>query len=153
MLSGSKSTCKVSTLSQYSKLYVLFSAIDIASTTIDFSKRNVNDKIVDSLPSRGPPRSPIVAASPLQRSPSILRRHCSPSPCQGPTRMPHRQLCKCCRTMILLMLLYIPISSVFLLLFVVVFMIFIRYVLCQITFDSRIMSPLFLLVTVWGWFP
>ena len=37
--------------SQYSKPYVLFSAIDVASAAIDFSKSNVDNEVIDSLPS------------------------------------------------------------------------------------------------------
>ena len=51
---------------------------------------------MDSPLSRGPPRSPIVTASHLQRSPFVLRWHRSPSPYQDPIRTSHRQLYKCC---------------------------------------------------------
>ena len=51
--------------SQYSKPYVMFSATDVASAAIDFSKTDVNDGVVDSPPSRGPWRSPVLSASPL----------------------------------------------------------------------------------------
>ena len=81
MSGGSKSAREGCALSQYLKPYVLFSACNAASTAIDFSKRNVDDGVVDSPPIRRPPRLPIVAASPLQRSPYVLCRHCSPSPC------------------------------------------------------------------------
>ena len=38
-------------LSQYSKPYVLFSVIDAASAAIDYSRRNLDDGVVDSPPS------------------------------------------------------------------------------------------------------
>ena len=56
------------TLSQYPKPYVLFSAINVASAAIDFSRKNVDDGIVDSPPSRGPWRSPVLSALPLEGS-------------------------------------------------------------------------------------
>ena len=37
--------------SQFLKPYLMYSAIDIASTTLDFPKGNVEDRIIDSLPS------------------------------------------------------------------------------------------------------
>ena len=76
--------------SQYSKPYVMFSATDATSAAIDFSKTDVNDGVVDSPPSRGPWRSPVLSASPLQGSPCVGRRHRSPS------RTPHRQLYNRC---------------------------------------------------------
>ena len=76
----------------------MFSAIDAASAAIDFSKKDVNDGVVDSPPSRGPWRSPVLSGSPLQGSPCVGRRHRSPSrsPHRSPSRMPHRQLYKRC---------------------------------------------------------
>ena len=84
--------------SQYSKPYVMFSATDAASAAIDFSKKDVNDGVVARPLSRGPWRSPILSASPLQGSPYVGRRHRSPScsPHHSPSRTPHRQLYKCC---------------------------------------------------------
>ena len=79
---------------QYSKPYVLFSATDAASATIDFSKGNVEDGVVDSPPSRGPWRSPVVFASPLQGSPCAGGRDRSLSPDREPSRTLHRQLYK-----------------------------------------------------------
>ena len=61
----SKSTRAGCGQSQYSKPYVLFSATDAASAAIDFSKSNVDDGVVDSPPSQGLRRSPIVSPSPL----------------------------------------------------------------------------------------
>ena len=65
MSGGSKSACEGCALSQYSKPYVLFSATDAASPAIDFSKRNVDNRVKDSPPSQRSPRSPIVTTSPL----------------------------------------------------------------------------------------
>ena len=99
LLSGqSKSAQGGCAPSQYSKPYVMFLATDVASTTIDFSKKDVNDGVVDSPPSRGPWRSPVLSISPLQGSPCVARRHRSPScsPHRSPSRMPHRQLYKSC---------------------------------------------------------
>ena len=58
-------------LSEYSKPYVLFSATDAASATIDFSKKSVDDGVVDSPPSRRAWRSPVLSASPLEGSQRI----------------------------------------------------------------------------------
>ena len=76
----------------------MFSATDVASAAIDFSKKDVNDGVVDSPPSRGPWRSPVLSASPLQGSLCVGRRHRSPSrsPHRSPSRTPHRQLYKRC---------------------------------------------------------
>ena len=79
---------------QYSKPYVLFSATDAALAAIDFSKGNVEDGVVDSPPSRGPWRLPVVSASPLQGSPCARGHDRSPSPDRDPSRTPHRQLYK-----------------------------------------------------------
>ena len=79
---------------QYSKPYVLFSATNVASAAIDFSKGNVEDGVVDSPPSRGPWRSPVVSASPLQGSPCTGGHDRSPSPNREPLKTPHRQLYK-----------------------------------------------------------
>ena len=79
---------------QYSKPYVLFSATDAASAAIDFTKGNVEDGVVDSPPSRGPWRSPVVSASPLQGSPRAGGHDRSPSPDREPSRTFHRQLYK-----------------------------------------------------------
>ena len=43
----------------------MFLATDAASAAIDFSKTDVNDGVVDSPPSRGPWRSPVLSAFPL----------------------------------------------------------------------------------------
>ena len=82
-------------LSEYSKPYVLFSATDAASAAIDFSRKSMDDGVVDSPPSRGAWRSPVLSASPLEGSQRIEGRHRSPSPRPPSSRTPHRQLYKC----------------------------------------------------------
>ena len=82
--------------SQYSKPYVLFSATDAASAAINFSKSNVDDGIVDSPPSGGLRRSPIVSPSPLQGSLCRLHSNRSSSPTPRSSNTPHRQLYKNC---------------------------------------------------------
>ena len=79
---------------QYSKPYVLFLATNAASAAIDFSKGNVEDGVVDSPPSQGLWRSPVVSASPLQGSSCVGGRDRSPSPDREPSKTPHRQLFK-----------------------------------------------------------
>ena len=99
LLSGrSKSAQRRCGPSQYSKPYVMFSVTDAASAAIDFSKKDVNDGVVDSPPSRGPWRSPVLSGSPLQGSPCVGHWHRSPSrsPLRSPSRTPHRQLYKRC---------------------------------------------------------
>ena len=82
--------------SQYSKPYVLFFATDAASTAIDFSKSNVDDGVVNSPPSRGLRRSPIVSPSPLRGSLCRPRSDRSSSPTPRSSNTPHRQLYKQC---------------------------------------------------------
>ena len=97
MLSGrSKSTWAGCGQSQYSKPYILFSATDAASAAIDFSKSNVNDGVVDNLPSRGLRRSLIVSPSPLQGSLCRPRSDRSYSPTPRSSNTPHQQLYKHC---------------------------------------------------------
>ena len=74
----------------------MFSATDAASAAIDFSKSNVDDGVVDSPPSRGLRRSPIVSPFPLQGS--LCRPHSdrSSSPTPRSSNTPHRQLYKQC---------------------------------------------------------
>ena len=93
--SRSKSRNGGCALSEYSKPYVLFSATNAASAAIDFSKKSVDNGVVDSLPSRGAWRSPVLSASPLEGSHRIEGRHRSPSPGLPSSRTPHRQLYKC----------------------------------------------------------
>ena len=94
--SRSKSTRAGCGQSQYSKPYVLFSATDAASAAIDFSKSNVDDGVVDSPPSRGLRRSPIVSPSPLRGSLCRPRSDRSSSPTPRSSNTPHRQLYKQC---------------------------------------------------------
>ena len=54
-------------LSLYSKLYVMCSTTDAASTAINFSRAGVDKGIVDSPPSRGPTRTPLCSSLPLKR--------------------------------------------------------------------------------------
>ena len=96
LYSRSKSTRVGCGQSEYSKPYVLFSAIDAASAAIDFSKSNVDDGIVDSPPSRGLRRSPIVSPSLLQGSLCRPRSDHSASPAPRSSNTPHRQLYKYC---------------------------------------------------------
>ena len=51
-----------------SKPYMLCSAADAASAAIDYLKGNIEDRIVDSPPSRGPVKTPICSPSPLKRA-------------------------------------------------------------------------------------
>ena len=96
LLSGrSKSRNGGCALSEYSKPYVLFSATDVALAAIDFSRKSMDDGVVDSPPSRGAWRSPVLSASPLEGSQRIEGRHCSPSIGPPSSRTPHRQLYKC----------------------------------------------------------
>jgi hypothetical protein len=52
--------------SQSSKPYLMYSTTDVASTTVDFTKGNVEDGVVNSPPSCGASRSPVCSPSPLQ---------------------------------------------------------------------------------------
>jgi hypothetical protein len=65
----------------------MYSATDVASVALDFSKGNVEDKVVDSLPSRSARRTPVCLPSPLcdYRSTPIRQRSCSPT---------HHNVCK-----------------------------------------------------------
>ena len=47
---------------------MLCSAADAASATIDYSKGNIEDGVVNSPPSRGPVKTPICSPSPLKRA-------------------------------------------------------------------------------------
>jgi hypothetical protein len=78
--------------SQFSKPYLMYSATDATSATVDFAKGNVEDGVVNSLPNRGTSRSPVC-------SPSLLRgcnwtpigqRSCSLT--EWTIRTPQRQL-------------------------------------------------------------
>ena len=75
---------------------MLFSAIDAALVVIEFSRMNVDYGVVDSPPSQGPWRLPILSASPLEGCHCIGSRHCSPSLGPPPLRTLHRELYKHC---------------------------------------------------------
>ena len=75
---------------------MLFSATDVAVAAIDFLRKNVDDRVVDSPPSRGPWRSLMLSASPLQGSHRVSGRHRSSSSTPAPSRMPRWQLYKRC---------------------------------------------------------
>jgi hypothetical protein len=51
--------------SQFSKPYLMYSATDAASATVDFIKGNVEDGVVNNPPSRGAGRLPVCSPSPL----------------------------------------------------------------------------------------
>ena len=69
LLSGrSKSRNGGCALSEYSKPYVLFSTTDAASAAIDFSRKSVDDGVVDCLLSRGAWGLQVLSASPLEGS-------------------------------------------------------------------------------------
>ena len=90
LLSGRSKSCNGGcTLSEYSKPYVLFSAIDAASVAIDFLRKSVDDGVVDSPPSRGAWRLRVLSASPLEGSHRIEGRHRSPSPGPSSSRTLH----------------------------------------------------------------
>ena len=72
----------------------MFSATDVASAAIDFSKSNVDDGVVDSPPSQGLRRSPIVSPSPLQGSLCRPRSNRSSSPTPRSSNTPHRKVYK-----------------------------------------------------------
>ena len=74
----------------------MFFATDAASAAIDFSKSNVDDGVVDSPPSRGLRRSPIVSPSPLRGSLCRPRSDRSSSPTPRSSNTSHRQLYKHC---------------------------------------------------------
>jgi hypothetical protein len=78
--------------SQFSKPYLMYSAIDAASTIIDFAKGNVKDSVVNSAPSRGAGRLPVCSPSPLQGCDWTLtgQRICSLT--EQTVRTPQRQL-------------------------------------------------------------
>ena len=52
--------------SQFSKLYLMYSATVDTSAIVDFAKGNIEDDVMNSPPSRGANRSPICSPFPLQ---------------------------------------------------------------------------------------
>ena len=101
LFSRSKSRKGGCALFEYSKPYVLFSTTNAASAAIDFSRKNVDDVVVDSPPSQGLWWSPVLSTSPLEGCHCIEGRHRSPSLGPPSSRMPHRQLYKRCMDNIL----------------------------------------------------
>ena len=76
LLSGSENSISTKSTSEggscgtapLSKPYMLCSATEAASATIDYSKGNIEDRVVDSPPSRGLVKTPICSPSPLKRA-------------------------------------------------------------------------------------
>jgi hypothetical protein len=82
-------------LSQFSKPYLMYSAIDAASAAVDFAKGNVEDGVVNSPPSRDAARLHVCSPSPLWGYGSTPTRQCSYSPTKRTLCTPQRQLyCK-----------------------------------------------------------
>jgi hypothetical protein len=79
--------------SQFSKPYLMYSATDPTSVTLDFSKGNVEDGVVDSPPSRNMGRTPVCSPSLLHDCQSTSIRQSSRSPTHHNIRTPQRQLC------------------------------------------------------------
>ena len=75
---------------QHLKLYVMFIATHATSAAIDFLKENVEDGVVDSLPSKGSKRMPIYSSYVLKGSPCAPLRDCSSSPIYRPSTMPQQ---------------------------------------------------------------
>ena len=78
--------------SQFSKPYLMYSANDAASVTVDFAKDNVEDSVVNSPLSRGVVRSPVCSLYPLRGCDWIPTRHPSCSLTEKTIRSPQRQL-------------------------------------------------------------
>jgi hypothetical protein len=78
--------------SQFSKPYLMYSATDAASATVDFAKGNVEDGVVNSPPSRGAGRSPVYSPSPLQGCNWTPTGQRSCSLTEQTIRTPQRQL-------------------------------------------------------------
>jgi hypothetical protein len=81
--------------SHFLKPYLMYSATNVASATLDFSKGNVEDGVVDSPPSRSVGRMPVYSPSPLRDCwPTPIRQR-SCSPMHHNVRTPQMQLyCK-----------------------------------------------------------
>ena len=52
--------------SQFSKPYLMYSATDTASVTVDYAKGNIEDSVMNSPPSHGAGRLPVCSSSPLR---------------------------------------------------------------------------------------
>jgi hypothetical protein len=82
-------------LSQFSKSYLMYLAIDAASAVVDFAKGNVEDGVVNNPPSPDAARLPVCLPPPLQGYGSIPTRQRSYSPTKGTLCTLQRQLyCK-----------------------------------------------------------
>jgi hypothetical protein len=81
--------------SQFSKPYLMYSATDATSAALDFSKGNVEDRVVDSPPSHRAGRTHVCSPSPLRDCRSTPIRQRSRSPTHHNVRTLQRQLyCK-----------------------------------------------------------
>jgi hypothetical protein len=81
--------------SQFSKPYLMYSATDTASAALDISKGNVEDGVVDSLPSHSAGQTPVCLPSSLRDCRSTPIRQHSRSPMHHNVRTPQMQLyCK-----------------------------------------------------------
>ena len=58
--------------SQFSKPYLMYSAIDVALVAVDFAKGNVEDGVVNNPPSRDAARLLVCLPSPLQDMDRLL---------------------------------------------------------------------------------
>ena len=63
-----------------SKPYMFRFATDAVSAAIDYSKGNIEDRVVDSPPSRGPDRTPMCSPSPLKQVSSSRGQSLSSTP-------------------------------------------------------------------------
>jgi hypothetical protein len=70
----------------------MYSATNATSTTLDFSKGNVEDEVVDSPPSRSVGRTPVCSPFPLHDYRLTPIRQRSRSPTHHNIRTPQRQL-------------------------------------------------------------
>jgi hypothetical protein len=81
--------------SQFSKLYLMYSATDAASVAVDFAKGNMEDGIVNNPPIWDAARLPVCSPSPLRGYGSTPTQQCFYLPTKGTIRTPQRQLyCK-----------------------------------------------------------
>ena len=78
--------------SQFSKPYLVYSAIDATCATIDFAKGNIEDGVVNSPPSRGAGRLPVCSPSPLRGCDWTLIRQRSCSLTENIVCIPQTQL-------------------------------------------------------------
>ena len=78
--------------SQFSKPYLMYSATNAASATIDFAKGNVEDGVVNSPPSCGAGRSLVYSPFPLRGCGWIPTRRRSCSLTEKTVHIPQRQL-------------------------------------------------------------